>query len=223
MFKWFQKKNDSDTQNSTKTAPLTETQIRLRAGFYEEPKEDPNASEFARMLTPKCRAHQLYKELAAFGQQQGWISDCEKYPLMYELLYSAEDTALAVDWRMQKLVDNDDENHSKSFYLALAWCAYVAMADAYLCHKDWEALRSRGLIYMIEDVCGFNYVDEYVVKQLHFNDDKALRQHLQKVADLAKQPFVESASSAAPIQRQESLTAMYYYGMTLAMQKLNLL
>lgn len=224
MFK-FKKKQATATEQQTnkETANLTDTQIRLRAGFYEEDQDDTNSSEIARMLAPKMKAHVLYKELAKWGEQQGWIKDSKNYPLMYELLYNAADTALAVDWRFQNRVSDDDSQHSKALTLSLVWCAYIAMADVYLCYKDWERLRSRGLVYLIEDICGFDHADEYAAEQLGFMDQKDLRMHLLQLSVLAKKPFTEANSTAVFAQRKESLTAMYFYGMTLAMQKLNLL
>lgn len=221
MFTWLNKKQSTEGKDKQDES-LSDIQRAMRAAFYDDSPKEP-LSEIARLLSPKKKAHCLYKELAARGQEKGWIEDRNRYPLMYELLYSATDTAIAVDWRMRKRVVNDDKDCSGALTLSLVWAAYVAMADVYLCKKDWTALRTRGLVYMIEDVCGFDSVDDYVVKELNFHDAEELQKHLLDISERAKQPFIESASPAKPIQRQESLTAMYFYGMALAMQQLQIL
>ena len=197
---------------------LSETDRKLKSQFDQE-----YPTVFEDRLFRHVEAAPLYKRLAAFGAEKGWIKDPAKYPLMYPLLYSALDTAIAVEWRFRSMVRDDDKNHTGSFTLGMMWCVYVAMADAYYCQRDWDDLRKAGLVYKLEKTCGFNYVDDFVVDVFHIPDAVALRQHIVDLSNQAKLPFSEVDDVCTVIQQQHCLTAMYYYGIELAMQYMDLL
>ncbi len=200
---------------------LSDTDRRLRDQFYFDPEEEN--SEIGRMISPKIHAPQLYKQLANFGHEKGWIGDPEKYPLMYPLLFNASDTAQGVYWRFQQRVKNDDSNHTGALKMTLGWCVYVAMADAYYCHENWNDLRKAGMIYKLENTCGFDNVDDFVKEKFNIMNEDELRNHILELCEIAKKPWEEAESTKKISQARESMTAMFYYGIELGMQYLGLL
>ena len=209
----FGKKNVTKTNDG-----LSDTDRRLRDQFYNEPD-----SEIGGMLSPAIYAPQLYKQLAAYGHKEGWIADPEKYPLMYALLYNAYDTVQGVYWRFQQRVNNDDSDHTGALKMSLGWCVYVAMADAYFCHEDWDSLRSAGMIYKLENACGFDNIDDFIEEKFGITNEDELRDHIMKLCEIAKKPWAEASSLTKISQAKESMAAMFYYGIKLGMQYLGLL
>ncbi len=209
------------TQNKNSDG-LSDTDRRLRDQFYTDPVEDD--SEMGKMFNPKIYAPQLYKKLAAYGYETGWIKNPEEYPLIYPLLYNAMDVAQGVFWRFQQMVKNDDEKyHTGAFKMTLAWCVYVAMADVYFWQQDWDDLRNIGMIYKLENTCGFDNIDDFVEEKFNIINEDELRDHILKLRDIAKQPWDEVDSLNRMAQTKESMTAMFYYGIELGMQYLGLL
>ncbi len=198
---------------------MSTTDERLRNMFYEEEPDLSKLSDITKMMTPKVHAPHLYKKLAQAGYVKGWIKDPAKYPLMYPLLYNAGDTAQAVEYRFRSMTNNEDD----SFVIGLGWCTYTAMADAYLCNEDWDSLAKEGLVYKLERLCGFENIDDYVERVFHISDENALRKHITEMVALAKEPYENDHNPSRVLQKNECLTAMYYYGIELAMQYLNLL
>ncbi len=203
------------------TNGLSETDKRLRDQFYITSVEDD--SEVGRLLRPAIRAPKLYKKLADYGHQAGWIADPEAYPLMYALLYNATDTAQGIYWRFQQRMLNDDSDHSGALKITLIWCVYVAMADAYYCNENWDDLRRTGLIYKLENTCGFDNVDDFIEDKFGIKNEDELRNHITELSRIAMKPWEESQSSSRISQARESMTAMFYYGIELGMQYLGLL
>ena len=229
MFDFLKRKNSSENKPGSIQAKqpandgLSDTDRKLRDQFYADPPSSEGLSEIQLMMKPPKDAHQLYKELAAFGHEKGWITDPDKYPLMYALLYNAKDTAQAVYWRMQQRVSGDDSNHTKALQKTLPWCVYIAMADAYYCNKNWDDLRQVGLIYKIENTCGFDEVDSFIAETFHIENVSDFQAHVAEIADKAMAPFTEAESVNKIMQSFESMTATFFYGIELAMQYMNLL
>ncbi|MBO4471328.1 MAG: hypothetical protein J5841_06210 [Clostridia bacterium] len=123
--KMFGKKNSNDVkcEKTTKNDGLSDTDRKLRDQFYTDPETDD--SEIGSMLSPAIYAPKLYKQLAVYGHEKGWIADSEKYPLMYALLYNASDVVRGVYWRFQQHMKNDDNDHTGAFKMALGWCVYA--------------------------------------------------------------------------------------------------
>lgn len=215
------KKIDDERKIVPASDGLSDTDRRLRDQFYIDPVEDD--SDIARMMRPKMRAAQLYKQLAKYGHEKGWIKDPEQYPLMYALLYNATDTVQGVYWRFQQKVQNDDRDHTGALKMTLGWCVYVAMADAYYCHQNWDDLRKVGLIYKLENTCGFDNVDDFIEGKFNIDNENELRSHILELTEIAKKPWDESDSVSRIGQAKESMTAMFYYGIELGMQYLGLI
>lgn len=213
--------NSEAKETSYASDGLSDTDRRLRDQFYNDPVEDD--SEIGRLIRPAIRAPQLYKQLAAYGHEKGWIAAPEKYPLMYALLYNASDTAQGVYWRFQQRVKNDDSDHTGALKMTLGWCVYVAMADAYYCHENWDDLRSAGMIYKLENTCGFDNIDDFIEEKFHITNEDELRQHILELCAIAKKPWDEASSTSRIAQARESMTAMFFYGIELGMQYLGLL
>ena len=220
LFGRNKKQTGSAVQNKNNDG-LSDTDRRLRDQFYTDPVEDN--SEIGKLLSPKIRAAKLYKKLAAFGQEAGWIKDPSQFPLLYPLLYNATDTAQGVYWRFQQKVKDDDKDHSGALKLTLGWCVYVAMADAYFWHQNWDDLRNVGLIYKLENTCGFDNIDDFIEEKFHIVNEDELRQHILGLCDIAKKPWDEAESTNRISQARESMTAMFFYGIELGMQYLGLL
>ena len=204
-----------------KEVKLSDTDRKLRDQFYIEPIEDE--SEIGKMWIPKIRAPKLYKQLAQYGYEKGWITDPEQYPLMFPLLYNATDTALGVYWRQQQANKNDDADHTIAFRMTLIWCVYVAMADAYYCHQNWDDLRSVGTIYKLENTCGFDNIPKFLEEKFKISNSEELMHHIFELYQIAYKPWYECELTNRISQQSESMTAMFYYGIELGMQYLGLL
>ncbi len=140
--------------------------------------------------------------------------------MMPELLYSAMDTAMGVDWRITqhykcKTIEDTD-------ILSFMWCALTGMACVYLCEENWEALRKEGLINSLERICGFDKIDEYAVKVMKIKNYDVFVKHLKEIA-MAAASVLKNYDGITTIQRKHCTSARYMYGMTIGMQQLGLL
>lgn len=200
-------------------ASLTEEQKMIYHMFDEEPA-DEKMDIIKTITSPHRKDTALFKDLLQAGYREGWIDKSDRYPMMPELLANARDAAMAVNWRISQ--NYRCETQEMTDILSLAWCSFTAMADVYLCDKDWDSLRNEGLVYALENECGFDKIDDYVVKIYKIKDKNALYQHLMRIALIAEDA-VKNCDRLESIQRNHCASAMFMYGMALGMQWLGIM
>lgn len=198
---------------------LSDVQKRIYHMFDDDSPQEEN-DELLAMLKPKKKDTALLKDLLVLGHKEGWVTDPQKYPMMPELLYSAMDTSMGVDWRITQ--NYKCSTKEETDLLSFMWCAFTGMACVYLCNEDWESLRKEGLIYKLERICGFNKIDEFAIKVTKIKDYDSLAKHLKRIAQAAED-VLKNHNGYEAIQRKHCTSAMYMYGMTIGMQRLGLL